>query len=377
MVEDLQSAWLLLVYCAAARANFFLCTLVGIDLASISHSSRIGATLPLRLGGLGLSSAVGCWADCIRMVHLRHSIVARTIIEAAGANDFGQAAQGCRFQHQFVAHCGFRDPFVDNLIRTDPVTAQVRKKTHPSHVLEEEVRPFLDELEEALLRSQGGPVASVFFTSLPTLRETIFAFQPFRLLLLRCLAFPLSAPWCRCGRPLLCRGHHRFACSRAGISDNRGHPMESVMARICREAGARVRTNVMVRDLDLGVFDQLDGRRLEIIADGLPWRGAQLAVDTTLVSPNRASGTARRHAAHWDGVALEEARRKKERKCPVTCTPPGGRSRTGWGDGSLRRQTSFCEVLSPHKSSACLTISRGRLMRRGRAVCAPCWGAGL
>ena len=81
MVEDLQSAWLLLVCCAAARANFFLrsvspgqistfashhddqiwaclCTLLGIDLASVTHSSRIGATLPLRLGGLGLSSAV-------------------------------------------------------------------------------------------------------------------------------------------------------------------------------------------------------------------------------------------------------------------------------------------------------------------------------
>ena len=31
------------------------------------------------------------------------------------------------------------------------------------------------------------------------------------------------------------------------------------MARICREAGARVRTNVLVRDLDLGAFDHLDG----------------------------------------------------------------------------------------------------------------------
>ena len=54
------------------------------------------------------------------------------------------------------------------------------------------------------------------------------------------------------------------------------------MARICREAGARVRTNVMVRDLDLAAFNHLDGRRLEIIADGLSlWRGAQLAIDTT------------------------------------------------------------------------------------------------
>ena len=53
----------------------------------------------------------------------------------------------------------------------------------------------LDEPEEALLRSQGDPLVSVPFTSLPTLRETTFAPQPFRLLLLRRLrlAIPLSA----------------------------------------------------------------------------------------------------------------------------------------------------------------------------------------
>ena len=50
--------------------------------------------------------------------------------------------------------------------------------------------------------------------------------------------------------------------------------------RICR-----VRTNVLVRDLDLGVMNHLDGRRPEIIADGLPlFGGVQLAVNTTLVS---------------------------------------------------------------------------------------------
>ena len=74
-------------------------------------------------------------------------------------------------------------------------------------------------------------------------------------------------------------------------------------------------------------FVQLDGRRLEIIADGLPlWRGARLAIDTTLVSPIRADGTARRHAAHRDGVALEEARRTKERKYPELAGN-GGRAR--------------------------------------------------
>ena len=93
--------------------------------------------------------------------------------------------------------------------------------------------------------------------------------------------------------------------------------METVMARICREAGAIVRTDVMVRD----------GRRLEIIADGLPlWRGAQLAVDTTLVSPIKADGTARRHAARRNGIALEAARKTKERKYPELAVR-GGRAR--------------------------------------------------
>ena len=41
--------------------------------------------------------------------------------------------------------------------------------------LERELRPLLGETEEALLRSQGGPLASVPFTSLPTMRETSFA----------------------------------------------------------------------------------------------------------------------------------------------------------------------------------------------------------
>ena len=58
-------------------------------------------------------------------------------------------------------------------------------------------------------------------------------------------------------------------------------------ARVCREAGARVRTNTFIRDMDLGMHDILDGRRLEVLADGLPLHGgAQLAIDTTMVSPS-------------------------------------------------------------------------------------------
>ena len=60
--------------------------------------------------------------------------------------------------------------------------------------------------------------------------------------------------------------------------------MESADARICREGGARVVTNAMLRDFDTAALDPRDQRRLEILADGLPLCGAHLAVDTTLVS---------------------------------------------------------------------------------------------
>ena len=93
--------------------------------------------------------------------------------------------------------------------------------------------------------------------------------------------------------------------------------MESVAARICREAGRRVTTNILVRDLDLELEDRLGTRRLEVVVDGLPLHGvSQLAVDTTLVSPLRGDGLARAGAAGRDGVTLTAARRRKERRNP-------------------------------------------------------------
>ena len=120
-----------------------LCTLLGVDPASVTHSSRIGATLPLRLGGLGLSSAVrlrfaahwASWADCIRMVHQRHPSVARTIIDAVEANDPAQAAQGVVSSINSLRSAGFVIPSWDE--GKDPIKAQLRKRTHPSHVLDD------------------------------------------------------------------------------------------------------------------------------------------------------------------------------------------------------------------------------------------------
>ena len=85
--------------------------------------------------------------------------------------------------------------------------------------------------------------------------------------------------------------------------------------------------NAFVRDLDVGAFNGLDGRRIEVIADGLTlWQGAQLAIDTTLVSPLWRDGSPRRGAARRAGVALEEARRRKETTYPEL-VGEGGRAR--------------------------------------------------
>ena len=65
----------------------------------------------------------------------------------------------------------------------------------------------------------------------------------------------------------------------------------------------------------------------KVVADGLTlFRGAQLAIDTTMVSPLHRDGSARRRAADVDGAALEAARRRKERTYPELAGD-GGRAR--------------------------------------------------
>ena len=163
---------------------------------------------------------------------------------------------------------------------------------------------------QTLLRSQGGPGSGLAFSTSPMCRITRLGSHHFRPL-------PLTVRSCRCGRPLDALGHHRAACARAGVLVRRGFALESVVARICREAGGRVSANVLLRDLDLHAPIAADGRRLEVAVDGMPlFGGAQLAVDTTLVSALHCDGTARRGAAHNEGVAISMAQRRKERRYP-------------------------------------------------------------
>ena len=191
---------------------------------------------------------------------------------------------------------------------------------------EVEILPRLSDSEKASLRSQSGPGAAAALSAVPSSDVFRISSNLFRVLLLRRLRlpFPPVSRSCRCGRPLDSRGHPGAGCSRA-VLGRRGFAVESAGTRICREAGARVSTNVFVRDLDLAAPNLHDARRLEIIAEGLPlFGGAQLAIDTTLVSAHHCDGSARRGGATTDGAALVVARRRKETTYPELVGPRSG-----------------------------------------------------
>ena len=134
----------------------------------------------------------------------------------------------------------------------------------------------------------------------------------------------------------------------------------------------------MLRDLDLVLPQGADGRRLEVVADGLPlFDGAQLAVDTTLVSPLHCDGSARPGAPSTDGVALSAARRRKERAYPEL-VGPHRRARlvvlAGEVGGRWSEETrSFISQLAKAKSRAEPFVLRRRVEQAWRLM----WGAML
>ena len=99
--------------------------------------------------------------------------------------------------------------------------------------------PTLSDSEAALFRSQGGPLASAPFVSIPWDRTCRLEPQPLRVLLLRRPRLPLSLTTrtCRCGRPLDVLGHHRSACAVVERLGRRGFPLENAAARCVGRLG--------------------------------------------------------------------------------------------------------------------------------------------
>ena len=200
-------------------------------------------------------------------------------------------------------------------------------------VLGKSVWPRLSETEQALFRSQSGPTSGLPFSSVPFSPPTRFAPHLFRVLLLRrlWLALPLSSRTCRCGRPLDVLGHHRAACSRAGVLGSGGSPWRAQRHESAVKPELGSPTNLFVRDLDLPIANH-DARRLEVVADGLPlFGGAQLAIDTTLVSSVQADGRPRPQCARVDGAALSESPPTQAAHVPGTLWDSGSRKVGGIG----------------------------------------------
>ena len=102
--------------------------------------------------------------------------------------------------------------------------------------------PLLSTDHQALRKSQRGLVFRATSAVYPC-QVTTFSAEDFRTLLLVVCTCPSTwtARLCKCGEPLDVYGHHRSACSRVGLLKPRGTQAEVCMARICREAGTRVR----------------------------------------------------------------------------------------------------------------------------------------
>ena len=95
------------------------------------------------------------------------------------------------------------------------------------------IMPRLPDSERAALHSQSGPGSGLALSSAPSCPALRIDSHLFRVLLLRRLRLPLPpvSRTCRCGRLLDPFGHHRAACSRAGVLGRRGFALESVGAR--------------------------------------------------------------------------------------------------------------------------------------------------
>ena len=153
-------------------------------------------------------------------------------------------------------------------------------------------------------------------------------------------------------------------------------PLERTAARICREAGARMAENVLLRDLNLDA-PVLDDRRLEVVANAQPIRGgAQVAVDT-LVSPVRADGAPRPGADCEPGRALRQIRRRKRHHAYPEPAPTCPRSRARWpvtpGGGGIcalarTRKVAPCSQTAARSCCAGVCAAAGCPPRSRRAA---------
>ena len=196
-VPDLQCAWLILFFCGATRANYYLRTThpSRSEKFAATHDAAIMkvffklldirgnqdtlnlASLPCRLGGVGLQNAVkgapgaywSSWADSLHMIRKRHPDVANFTTVALSRGEGGphvEAATQCRGN---LVDLGFEAPEWGDLARGarpdfDPMANHIQASKHgwqqkASDVVEksflaQSIWSTLAPPEQALLRFQ-------------------------------------------------------------------------------------------------------------------------------------------------------------------------------------------------------------------------------
>ena len=387
-LPDLQAAWLLLLFCAAPRAQHILRTVppsqcfeysTGHDAAiwdtllallgeqrpcpHLAEARRL-AFLPGRLGGLGLTSAEllspaaywAGWTDALGTLRPRvpdiaaacgrellhegdpHAPCIRELVAAAARLDAAGWATRPAWAQLLAAH-----PVPSPPLQESEPSLWRHGWQHPAALAvttsfrEQEVFPPMTPATRALVRSQSGPAAGAWLTAIPTEPATTLAPHLMAIALRRSFRLPLPLTTARCGQvpnthgcgrlvdPL---GDHLAACPRTGALARRGHLMEQAWIKICREAvgpeGRVVPQQWLNRTTAPGVPPE-DRRRLDLVVHGATALGVALCCDVTVVSPLTSTGRPLPRAATHDGTALQLARARKHRRYPELLRAGGHR----------------------------------------------------
>ena len=406
-MKDPQKAWVLLSQSAVARANHTVRVLPPTTSSGYAHAhddavwdafcaimnaqdfsrdarARGVASLPGRLGGLGLRSATrtaeaafwASWVDALPVLASKAPDLAATAVTELERASGPRAAclQEVARAHEKLREFGadklpsWHDAVAGNAEPPQPETADdfefargwqwyacsVRETFFEERVL----RPTCDGSQQAMLLSQGDS-GGAWLRAIPS--ESVFQMRPLRFqgAVRRRLRWPLplSSHKCRgrtCQREQDRLGDHAASCTRSGFLKARSRPIEKVWVRVLREGRARVRENVALRDAGIPV-PQSDGRNIEIVVTGLALeQGVPVAVDATMVSALHADGTPHPRASKHKGVALARAKRDKEATYRELATSPQLRLLTAGVEtgGRLSKEAlHLLTVLSAHRAS--------------------------
>ena len=251
-VSDAQCRWLLLKYCAEPTCNHILrnvplhlcqyiaewhdnaiwqslLALFELDAALVGDASWFVASLPIRLGGLGIRSCTrlaaaihwAAWADSFENLHKRFPTLAAKITRALDEGSTAPSLQYVRDSVEWLRGVGFTCPSWPDLkngarpLRPEQIGAE-SDPTHFKHgwqfyatrqVYDQEHSLVLAQLnpsQQALLRSQAGVGAGDWLLAIPSSEWLALPDNLFLLALRRrlCLPVPLANAVCKaCAAP--------------------------------------------------------------------------------------------------------------------------------------------------------------------------------